>query len=121
MLRDKRFLYGYPKSHGWWRKLKHHHYEQVRIDNLLAERTAEACSIMQSLGRGFATEQPSPLYGSVSMFEFDSFKDIIAKGGKIVYFDQCMHGAPTRKRTMVLHDNCDFSSLEATYNHPASL
>ena len=75
---------------------------------------------MQSLGRGFATEQPSPIYGSVSMFEFDSFKDIIAKGGKIVYFDQCMHGAPTRKPTMVLHDSCDFSSLEATCNRPAS-
>ena len=57
VLRDADHVYGYPKSQTW-RGLEPHHHERTREDNLLAERTAEACDIMDSRGRGYAVEQP---------------------------------------------------------------
>ena len=118
VLRDADHLYGYPKSQTW-RGLGHHHHERIREDNLLAERTAEACDIMDSWDRGYAVEQPYPWGKAVSMFDFDSFEKLKAAGAKIVRFDQCMHEAPCTKPTIILHKNSDFSSLEAYCNHQA--
>ena len=118
VLRDADHVYGYPKSQTW-RGLEPHHYERIREDNLLAERTAEACAIMDSLGRGFALEQPDPWGTAVSMFEFDSFKKLKTAGAKVVHFDQCMYDAPCTKPTIIFYKNADFSSVEAHCNHPA--
>ena len=117
ILRDCDHLYGYSKSSSLGRGLKPHHFEQIRLDNLLAERTAEACDIMESLGNGYGVEQPIPWRGAVSMFQFECFLNLIRKGARVVEFDQCMYGAPTRKPTQVLYGNSDFSPLEAHCNH----
>lgn len=117
VLRDQQYPYGFPKSQHRPGLLPQH-YVQIREDNLLAERTAEACAIMQRAGRPFAVEQPTPFKGAVTMFQFESFEDLVRNGASFVYFDQCMHGAPTKKPTTVLAGNCDCSSLEAKCNHP---
>ena len=95
-----------------------HHYEQIRQDNLLAERTAEACAIMHEMDRPYAVEQPTPFKGAVTMFQFDSFSALVHRGARLVHFDQCMHGALSKKPTTILHGHCDFSSLAAFCNHP---
>ena len=118
VLRDVDYVYGYPKSQSW-RRLEHHHYERIREDNLLAERTAEACAIMDSWGRGYAVEQPEPWGGAVSMFEFDSFKKLRAAGGKLVHFHQCPYEAPCTKPIIIFHKIADCSSLELYCDHEA--
>ena len=53
------------------------------------------------------------------MFEFKSFMDLIGMGADFVYFDQCMHGALSRKPTTILfRGNGKFSSLAARCDHP---
>ena len=44
--------------------------ERIRVANLLAERTAEACSIARTWGKGFLVVQPP---GSPSMFDMAAF------------------------------------------------
>jgi hypothetical protein len=117
VLRDADHPYGFPKSSMLGRGLMPHHFEQIRLDNLLAERSAEACDIMDSLGNGFGVEQPIPWRGAVSMFQFECFLNLVGKGAKVVEFDQCMFGALTRKPTQILYGNSDFSFLEARCNH----
>jgi hypothetical protein len=117
VLRDELHLYGFPKSGASSRGLLPHHFEQIRLDNLLAERSAEACGIMESLGNGYAVEQPIPWRGAVSMFQFTCFLNLVGSGAKVVRFDQCMFGAPTRKPTQIIYGNSDFSSLEAWCDH----
>ena len=117
VLRNQEYPYGFPKSQQR-RELLPHHYEQIREDNLLAERTAEACAIMQGLGRPFAVEQPTPFKGAVTMFQFESFVALVRGGAVLIHCDQCMHGAITKKPTTLLHGSCDFSSLAASCNHP---
>ena len=56
-LRSQEFLYGFPKSQAKKHGLLPKHFEQIRTDNLLAERTAEACAIMHHAGHGYAVEQ----------------------------------------------------------------
>jgi len=74
VLRNQEFIYGFPKSQARRRGLRPEHFEQIRIDNLLAERTAEACIIMHDVGFGYAVEQP---WGSkalsISMFDLECF------------------------------------------------
>lgn len=118
VLRDAEHIYGFPKSQTW-RKLGHHHFERIREDNLFAERTAEACADMDSLGRPYAVEQPEPWGAAVTMFGFDSFKELLAGGALIVKFDQCPYGAPCKKPTAVLYKGGDFHSLQAKCGHPA--
>ena len=73
------------------RELEACHYEQIRCDNLLAERVAEACLLMREQGLGYAVEQPTPFNGAVTMFNFDSFRVLLRMGSRLVYFDQCMY------------------------------
>ena len=120
VLRDAGNLYGYSKSCGAQLGLQAHHFEQIRKDNLLAERTAEACDIMQALLKGFCVEQPVPWGGAVTMFSFSSFQSVINKGACIIEFDQCRHGGLTKKPTALLFGNSDFSSLAATCDHPST-
>lgn len=119
VLRDADNLYGFPKSRGAELGLQGHHFEQLRKDNLLAERTAEVCDIMESLGNGYCVEQPVPWGGAVTMFSFKSFQSLISKGAKIITFDQCMHDGLTKKPTALLFGNSDFTTLEAVCDHPS--
>ena len=118
VLRDRQHIYGFPKSQPR-RELEPRHYEQIRCDNLLAERVAEACLLMHELGLGYAVEQPTPFNGAVTMFDFDSFGALLAQGAKLVRFDQCMHGGCTKKPTTIFYGNSNFESLAATCSHPA--
>jgi hypothetical protein len=82
VLRSPEHPYGYPKSQAWQRGLHAHHFEQIRVDNLLAERTAEACTIMLDSGGGFAVEHPRPWRqgtSSVTMFDFESFNMLVKR------------------------------------------
>lgn len=118
VLRDAAHIYGFPKSQTW-RKLDYHHFERIREDNLFAERTAEACAIMDSLARPYAVEQPEPWGAAVTMFGFESFKLLLAGGALIVAFDQCPYGAPCKKPTLVLYKGGDFHTLRVKCDHPA--
>ena len=54
------------------------------------------------------------------MFAFESFCKLLANGAKIVEFDQCMFGGPTKKPTQILYGNCpEMASLERYCNHPS--
>lgn len=118
VLRDCDNLYGFPKSRGAELGLQAHHFEQLRKDNLLAEHTAEACDIMESLGKGYCVEQPVPWGGAVTMFSFASFQNLISKGAQIINFDQCMYDGLSKKPTALLFGNSDFTSLVAVCTHP---
>ena len=120
VLRDAAHPYGFPKSKAKLYKLTPQHFEQIRKDNLLAERMAEACDIMRGLGRGYCVEQPVPWGGAITMFSFESFRKLLRAGAKTSVLDQCMHEGPTRKPTALLYGNCDFSELEASCNHEPS-
>ena len=117
VLRDGKNLYGFPKSQARERKLQPKDFEQIRTDNLFAERTAEACAIMDWWGRGFAVEQPTPWRNAVTMFSFQCFQRLLQAGASTVDFDQCMYDGPTRKPTTVLYKHADFSGLAAQCNH----
>ena len=120
-LRDWEFPYGFPKSQASARRLSPSHFEQLRTDNMLAERVAEASSIIVGFGGGYATEQPRPWQGSVGMFDLQCFKDLSAAGARIAAFDQCMFGAPCRKPTSYLYGgpHTDFSDMDSVFcNHP---
>ena len=118
VLRDQEYPYGFPKSQ-YRKELRPSHYEQIRKDNLLAERTAEACSLMHDLGRPYAVEQPTPFKGAVTMFQFESFCSLVRRGAALVHFYQCMHDGLTKKPTALLYGNSDFTSLEASCDHPS--
>ena len=122
-LRDRQYPYGFPRSQARKRGLKPTDFDKIRLDNLLAARTAEACSIMRDLGRGFAVEQPWP-WGergadAPSMFELDQFADLQRQGAKTVVFDQCMYGASSPKPTQILYHFARFDGLAARCHHPA--
>ena len=124
-LRDREHPYGFPKAQARKRGITPNDLEKIRFDNLLAVRTAEACSIMLDLGRGFAVEQPAP-WGdrgrdAASMFDLDQFADLQTRGAKIVVFDQCMYDAYTTKPTHVLYHHAPFDGLETRCDHPAVL
>jgi len=122
VLRDHEFLYGFPKSQAKLHGLRPEHFEQIRIDNLLAERTAEACSIMHQCGHGYAVEQPlGSKTSSVSMFDLQCFVELKKLGAKSVDFHQCMFGAASTKPTRFLYWNGRFETLESTCNHPRTV
>ena len=90
-LRDRHHPYGFPRSQARERGLTPNDLDKIRMDNLLAVRTAEACSIMLKAGKGFAVEQPA-LWGSskeyaVTMFDLQPFIDLKQGGAQIVEFD----------------------------------
>ena len=53
------------------------------------------------------------------MFSFESFQSLISTGARIIVFDQCMHEGLTKKPTALLYGNSDFTSLEASCDHPS--
>ena len=124
-LRDRQHPYGFPKSQAKARGITPGDFEKLRLDNLLAVRTAEACTIMADMGRGFAVEQPA-LWGdrskdAATMFDLDPFAALQKRGAKIMVLDQCMYGAETTKPTQLLYFNGRFDRLEASCNHPTVL
>ena len=121
-LRDRQHPYGFPKAQARERGLTPNDLENIRVDNLLAVRTAEACSIMAGLGRGYAVETPAR-WGdrgeeAASMFDFVQFHDLHKQGAKIVEFDQCRYGADTTKPTQVLYQYARLDQLEKRCTHP---
>ena len=97
-------------------------FEQIHIDNLLAERTAEACTIMHQCGHGYAVEQPlGSKTSSVSMFDLQCFNELKKLGAKSVDFHQCMFGAVSTKPTRFLYWNGRFETLASTCNHPRTV
>ena len=119
VLRDHDYPYGFPKGQAAQRRLKQDDFNKIREDNLLAERTAEACEYMRLQGSIYAVEQPFPWQGSVSMFDLEPFKKLRRKGGDVVVFDQCCYSAPTKKPTQILYQGARFDQLEAVCNHEA--
>ena len=120
VLRDENYIYGFPKSQQR-RGLEPRHYEQIRCDNLLAERVAEACLLMQQQGLGYAVEQPTPFNAAVTMFQFECFQILLRMGALMAYFDQCMFGGLSKKPTSILYGNSNFRSLSRYCNHPDAL
>ena len=121
-LRDRQHPYGFPRSQARRRGISTGDLEKVRLDNLLAIRTAEACSIMLRAGKGFAVEQPA-LWGpggsnAASMFDLEPFVDLKQRGAKTVEFDQCRYGADTTKPTQLLYFKARFDRMAAKCNHP---
>ena len=117
VLRGWEHKYGFPKSRASELRLKPHHFERIRTDNLLAERTAEACAIMDTLRRPWVVEQPFPWADSVSMFDFDSFKQLREAGAQYVVFDQCAYGAITAKPTRLLYKGLNCEALQRKCTH----
>ena len=85
---------------------------------MLAERTAEACSIMVSQGKPYAVERPLPWQGGVSMFHLLPLKSLVRRGGQIARFHQCRYDSATAKPTQVLYSGAAFEQLERFCNHP---
>ena len=59
-VQDRHWPEGYTGSHAADKGLCLKDFEQVQMDNLLAERSARAAEIMLDLDRGFMIEQPWP-------------------------------------------------------------
>jgi len=122
VLRDHEFLYGFPKAQAKQRGLHPEHFEQIRMDNLLAERTAEACNLMHHCGYGYAVEQPRGSKDlSISMFDLQCFIELKNLGAKHVDFDQCMFGAQSTKPTRFLYWNGRFDTMACKCDHPRTL
>ena len=95
---------GPPKSHSASWGLKPHHFE--------------AFTAQQSLGKGWAGEQPYPWKGSVSLWDLPCFRHLIPDAS-YVQFDECRFGSPTRKPTWILYSSCpQLSALALQCNHP---
>ena len=121
-LRSQEYLYGFPKSQARLHGLRPEHFEQIRIDNLLAERTAEACAIMHQQGRGYAVEQPlGSKAASVSMFDLHCFVELGKLGARHVDLHQCMFGAQSTKPTRFLYWNGRFDFLACQCDHPRTV
>ena len=120
-LRDRSHPYGFPKSQARERGLRPGDYDKIRMDNLMAVRTAEACTILHDLGSGYAVEQPWPRsHAVVSMFDLEPFTELQKRGAKVVVFDQCMYDAHTTKPTQVLYHQARFDLLGARCDHPST-
>ena len=118
-LRDKEHPYGFPRAQARQRGLRPADFEKLRVDNLTAVRTAEACTILHDKGYGYAVEQPWPKDHTVAiMFDLAPFAELQRRGATIVTFDQCRYGAPTAKPTQVLHHGAPFHLLHAQCDHP---
>ena len=117
-LRDKAHPYGFPKSQAKQRGISDADLVKTREDNLLAERTAEACFILHQQGGAYGVEQPFPWRFGFSMFDLDSFKRLEDMGARRVVFDQCPYGGEAKKPTHVLYYGAAFASLRAECNHP---
>ena len=121
VLRSKEFLYGFPKSQARERQLGPDDFETIRMGNLLAERTAEACAIQMDGARAFVVEQPKPQHDVAHMYDFHSFQRLIQRGARWVDVDQCQFGAETTKPTRLLAAGVDlgiFESQEIKCSHP---
>ena len=117
VLRSKAHLYGFPKGSFEAKRLRPEHFEDIRMGNLLAERAAEAASIMQKLCRPYWIEQPEHADGEPCMFLFESFRKLVQGGAKFVHFDQCTYGAVATKPTTLLYQFCDAAWLEGRCDH----
>ena len=117
-LRERDYPYGYPRAQAKQRGISDEHLVMLREDNLLADRTAEACSILHRQRKVYGVEQPYPWKSGFSMFDLEAFAALEKQGAKRVVFDQCPFGAEVRKPTQILYWGADFGRLYARCDHP---
>ena len=87
--------YGLPRSSLYPQEI-----EQLRVGNLLALRTAEACRALYDLGGGFIVENPREWEGCASIWALDEYKSLLAlKDVHQIVVDQCGFGAASQKPT----------------------
>ena len=123
VLRSLDHLYGFPKSMARELDLIPSDFEDIRMGNLLAERTAEAGHLQMDGGRAFIFEQPAPWDGHPHMFMFKSFQALVERGARHIDFDQCQLGGESTKPTRLLYAGVDiagspFASLQLRCQHP---
>ena len=113
-LRDLNHPYGFPKT-----RLRPDLFEQLRLGNFFALKTAELATLAHQLGVPFAIENPEPWEGYMSMFKLPEFIRLAALPGvRITNFDQCTVGGHTAKPTRLLFFKLDLSPLCERCSHP---
>ena len=117
VLLDHEYPYGYPKSQGKSRGLQRSDFDKVREDNLLADRTAQACKLIAEAQGGYAVEQPHPWKGGVCMFDMLAFQGLVEAGARTVLFDQCMFGQVSTKPTVLLCCGGELQRLACRCDH----
>ena len=111
-LRSVEYPRGIPTLSG---KLK----EQVRLGNLFACRTAEACTIIHGVGGGFAIENPRRWGAEPSLFGMEEIVELARMSSTgTVDLDQCCYGAVATKPTTLLYTRVDFADLARRCRHP---
>lgn len=111
-LRSVEYPRGIPTLSG---KLK----EQVRLGNLFACRTAEACTIIRGVGGGFAIENPRRWGAEPSLFGMEEIVGLArTSNAGTVDLDQCCYGAVATKPTTLLYTRVDFADLARRCRHP---
>ena len=74
--------------------------ELVKVDNLLAKKTALLCKIMHGLGRSFLVENPPRRNDQPTLWDLPDFMELAALPGvEYAEGDQCPFGAETQKPT----------------------
>ena len=93
---------------------------ELRVDNLLASRTAEACRLQHATGGAVGVEQPAKRdLEHVCMFEREDFAALRKHLAVLsTAFDQCMYDGGSQKTTELLSHGMDFSDMVAKCNHP---
>jgi hypothetical protein len=109
VLRSTVFPFGLPEM------LKVQRYkEEIRIGNVLADRTLQGCEIMYSRGCPFGFETPEPRDGEPSILLFPRAVALLALPGvRVVAFDQCQLEGVSVKPTVIVHFKLDLTSLDS--------
>ena len=111
-LRSVEHPYGLPG-------LSYEHKEQVRLGNLFAARTRDACIAVVQVGGGYIMENPEPWEGYPSIWDLQEIKELQEKtGGSIMDIHQCPYGAETQKPTRLLYKKVKCEVLTARCKHP---
>ena len=112
-LRSSEHPYGLPN-------LGIKHKETIREHSLLALRTSQLCTLVHSLGGGFAVENPAHVaQADPSIWLLAEFKALSKlQCTSFVALDQCRFGGLTTKPTWFLYSRIDLSGLALRCNHP---
>jgi hypothetical protein len=111
-LRSLDKIWGFSGLHGADKEL-------VRIGNLLASRSGEACRIISSIGGGFAVEQPRAWEGLPSLLLLPPILALDDLGATDVHFDQCPFGSKSAKPTTIKFKGGSFGTLAShVCDHP---
>ena len=119
ILRTPEHPLGIPRAKAREFNLTESDLEDIKLDNLLASRTAEMCRLQQSTGGAAGVEQPSKMGPEhVTMYERDDFVALRKHSTFISNeTDQCMFGGESQKPTEFLSFGMDLSRLERKCDH----